>query len=180
MSVKKEVLKRILLDIAIAYGVSFLVIIITKGIMAFVNGEEVLDTLMLTLRSYLLGSITTDETIFAMRLESINLFAIHFILFFSLIFYYPMLDLSLNKIEAVIFSFVIIIIGVVLTIYVRERSIWCMPMALLFSGVLFLITRFFEKLSIKLPIRIITRILMIVISIISVGLVLLPYFVEDI
>lgn len=180
MSVKKEALKRILLDIAIAYGISFLVVIITKGIMAFINGEEVLETLMLSIRSYLLGSITTDETIFAMKMESIGLFAIHFTAFFALLFYYPMLDLNLNKIETGVFSLVLIIVGAVLTIFIRERIIWCITMALLLSGIILLIAKVFENIKIKLPVNMIIRVLVVAISFVSIACVLAPYFIEDI
>ena len=79
---KSETLKTIIRDILIFYLVSFVLVLVTKIVFAFINGDEILEVSMLTFRSYLLGTVTTEEKVFSMVVDNIGIFAVHFALLF--------------------------------------------------------------------------------------------------
>lgn len=201
---KDNIMKRILIDVFLAYLISSVVLIIAKTYFSYQNGEELVETIMLNFRTYFLGSITTEEKIFAMNMDSIGLFAIHLTIFFAMLIYCVICSEGFGKTKNLIISIAIILIGIVLTIFMRERFIWCLPEALLLSGIILLVLTIIganylvgdksanqakarkakssDNVSDKLykPVVLAIRIALVIFSFISIVVTLLPYVVEEI
>ena len=77
MNDKSVTLKTIIRDILILYLISFVVVLGVKIIFAFINGDEMMEIGMLTFRSHLLGTITTEEKVFSIVVDNIGIFAVH-------------------------------------------------------------------------------------------------------
>lgn len=177
---KSETLKTIIRDILIFYLVSFVLVLATKTAFAFINGDEILEVSMLTFRSYLLGTVTTEEKVFSMVVDNIGIFAVHFTLFFSLLLYYFILTSDMSEVTKVVVSLVSLVIGIVSIIFMRERFIFCIPFALALCGILYILTRVLDgKLNIDSKfIVIFNRIFVVLVSVVGIALVVKPYIFE--
>ena len=171
MDDKQKTLKRIIKDILFIYLVSFVVLIIVKTGLLMINEENLIEPLMLTFRSYLLGTITTEETIFDMMLENIGLFVVHFTVFFALIIMYFKLYSGFDKKTSVIISLFEILVGMIFVIFMRERFIFCIPFAMVLSGIMYILyVAVFSKIKINDKILLnINRLFFIIISIVSIS-----------
>lgn len=175
---KLEITKTIMRDVLFSYLICFVIIIGIKLFFGYLNGEEITEVGMLTFRSYLLGTLTTEEKVFSMLVDNIGIFAIHFTLFFSLLFYSFISSVNVSKALKVVGSLISFIVGVLLIIFVRTRFLFCIPFALTLSGIICI---FDEILSCKINGKILVifnRVFIITVSLIGIILVLLPYIYE--
>lgn len=127
---KKELIKILMKRTFIIYVIFFVLVLCLKAVFSFINEDDIVGNLMITFRSFALGTISSNE-IFSTRFESIGLFAIHFILFFGFYFYIVIFDK-----KNIVASILILVIGIVLTIFMRGRFLFCIPEALIFAGIM--------------------------------------------
>ena len=177
---KSETLKTIIRDILIFYLVSFVLVLVTKIVFAFINGDDMLEVGMLTFRSYLLGTVTTEEKVFSMVVDNVGIFAVHFTLFFSLLLYYFILTSDTSEVTKVVVALMSLVLAAIAIIYMRERFIFCIPFALALCGILYILTRVFNgklKLDGKFLV-IFNRIFVALVSVVGIALVVKPYIFE--
>lgn len=177
---KLETLKTIIRDILIFYLVSFGVLLGVKLVFAFINGDEMLEVGMLTFRSHLLGTITTEEKVFSMVVDNVGIFAVHFTLFFSLLFYYFILSSDLSETAKVVVSLVSLVIGIISIIFMRERFIFCIPFAMALCGILYVLTKVMDgKIVISGKVLVLlSRAVVVLTSVVGIVLVVKQYIFE--
>ena len=160
-------------DIFIIYLISFIAILALTTIFSYTNGEVITDNLMLHFRSYLLGSIHTGENILSVRLENIGIFAIHFILFFAYFFIW----LTDNCMGELCEPVLCLLIGLLLTIFLRENFLFCLPEALALASLIIICRKtIFKNISINDGVVImINHIVAILVSIIGIVIFIIRY-----
>lgn len=169
-------IKLILRDTAILYMVSAVAIMIIKIFMAYLNGEEIIETFAIAFRSYVLGSRTSEETILYMRMEDIGIFFVLFSLFFALEFCYLTSNLQISKAQKIVISILAIFIGSMLLL-IKSRFILCIPESILVFGVFLLLSEFIRVPS-KLPLLLAYRVGIAVTAVTGIIMVIAPYFID--
>ena len=179
----KSKYENLIRDTFIIYIISFVLILALTIFFSYQNGEVVVDNFMLHFRSYLLGSIHTGEDILSARFENIGIFAIHFILFFTYFFLstYDNRDskpcVPKNRMGELCEPALFFIVGIILTIFLRENLLFCLPEALALASIAFIgKMTIFKNISIEDKYIIaVNRIFLIIISIIGLVFFIFRY-----
>ena len=178
--------RKLIKDVVFMYLSTVLVLIIIKAILAIVNGEAIIENVMLNLRTYLLGSLDSDvDLIFSSRFESIGIFAIVYTFIVSLILYYALyLDYRKSDKNKMITAIVLMPISLIISIFTYKTFLFCLPEGIFISSVLYIVSYISRKMSKNSENSIlnsekfgkIIRILVCIVLVISSIIDLIPYF----
>lgn len=179
-------LNKIMLILFFSYVASALIIILSGIISCVLNGETIFETLMLNVRSFMMGIISPKRKGDFIIVDSIGLFAPHLIAFFGLFFYaiFYLDELNVNEnalLKNKLFLCIIVLIFSMVLILTKTQPPLCIHLGLFVSSVLYLITQLISLLKIRLPINILSNVFMIICilyTIFSVGYTLINLFVE--
>ena len=175
---QSELINKLLRITLIIYLISFILILVFRTIFAYMNGEEPIESFMLNYRSFLLGSLNEAENIFSTRFTSVGVFSIHFIIFFALLLYK---SIFINADIHILQSSFMVIIGCILSIFMYENFLFCLPEAIVLAGLLGLISKIpiYQKI-IKNEKKLVNmyKIFLIFLSIIALFVKILPYIGE--
>lgn len=140
----KNLIKEMMKWTLCIYFLCVAIIIIVKGFITFVDDGLLLENVMLNYRTYLFGLIVAKEKFLFAKFEPVQIFAIHFTIFFALFFYYVIFYNKRREDQKFILkSFLLIIVAVLIIVLTRLRFPFCLPYALILSGIINIIITIF-------------------------------------
>lgn len=171
----------------VVYLICIIITMIFKTFFALTNGEEVFENFMLNLRPYLIGSFDKGDSIFASRYGDLGVFSVHYTILVSLIISY-LLFIKISSSNSIYknlnffpLSVIMIIVGLILTITMYKNFFFCLPEAIMLSGIINLILVFIPYKTIEKNKKLLTtsyNIFIASISVIALFATFLPYIGE--
>lgn len=145
---RDEMLKKIMMFTLIVYFVVAIIMVVVKGVFAFIEEEPMLENIMLNIRNYIFALPSIEGKYLVTIFNNIGILRYIIILFWGLFFFesiYAKIDT--NLIGRAVF---IIIIGTILCVYIKGRLPMGILEGLILSSLLYIFNCIFSALNIKI------------------------------